>query len=208
MLQQVLDFDGRVEGEMGMRCRCSAEQVHREIGRVEEVWVAEGDVFRAGFDLLVDVGEDGLGAVETQSSGVDRREGAVGASVRAAACGFDVSGKMRGAARVAVLGVLVERGQQRAVGNESRLAVEEGHARGGRAIRDLDELEVGVAADGASETEVTKRVCGESVEDDLVAVVVELSGDADAESGGSVHRRGDGDEVSVGCGSREVVRAD
>jgi len=92
VFKQVLDFDRGVEGERGVVRVHLLDDGERVGDGVEEVRVAEGDVFRAGLDELVDIGEDSLGLNEAEAAAVDGGDGAVGALVGATSAGFDVAG--------------------------------------------------------------------------------------------------------------------
>ena len=127
VFNQVLDLDGGVERDTRVRHGSTAQQIHRQLWGVEEVGVAQRDVLSARRDLLVDIGEHGFAAIQPQSTRIDRRERAVRAAVRASASRLNVAGKMRSAAGVPITGIPVKRGENGAVGDDSRFTVENGN---------------------------------------------------------------------------------
>ena len=92
MAQEVLDLDRDVVGEPRMRAVERAHDAERVPDAVEEVGVAEGDVLRAGRDLLADVVEDDFALHDAKVSVIDRDDGAVPAAVFASAARLRVAG--------------------------------------------------------------------------------------------------------------------
>jgi hypothetical protein len=77
---------------------------------VEEVRIAEGDVARAGRDLLAHVGEHGLHRHHEEPAAVDWRDRAVAAQMFAPAARFHVRGELAPAVLLDVR-VLLQRRQ-------------------------------------------------------------------------------------------------
>ena len=59
-------------------------------GPIQEVWVSERDMGRAGFDLLPDVPEDHIFRYQEKTASVDRDDGTVQAGMQATPAGFHV----------------------------------------------------------------------------------------------------------------------
>src|SRR4051812_31369350 len=91
MLEDVLDFDRRVEGQPGKRF-LQGPADSKTMGRtVEEIGIAKRDVPRAGMDLGARIGDDRIARDGEHSAAVDGGDGAMGASVVTTTGGLDVT---------------------------------------------------------------------------------------------------------------------
>jgi hypothetical protein len=90
MLQQMLDLDGRVVGQVRELLVQRVHDAHGVRGTVEEVRIAEGDVLGAGADLLANVRERDLRLDHPKTSLIYRHHRAMAAQMLAAPAGFGV----------------------------------------------------------------------------------------------------------------------
>src|SRR5258708_21139561 len=91
MLEQVLDFDSVVEGEVRKLLIDGAGDTHGVGRSIEEVGVAKGDMTYALDYLCADVCQHDLGWYGEEAATVDWRDGAMQASMLAAARRFSIS---------------------------------------------------------------------------------------------------------------------
>jgi hypothetical protein len=94
MLQQMLDLDGRVVGEIRELAMQRVHDAHGVRGPVEEIGIAEGDVLGARGHLLANVGEHDLGLHHPKAPLIHRHHRAMAAQMFAASAGFGVAGRL------------------------------------------------------------------------------------------------------------------
>jgi len=94
--EQMLDFYRYVVGEIRMSSVKSLHDARGMGDAVEKIWIAEGNVLRACFDLLTNVGENNIERDNVKLSSINRNDGAMTAEMFAAARRFGVP---RGAVR-------------------------------------------------------------------------------------------------------------
>ena len=89
VLQEMLDFDGHVVGQLWEPPVEGFDDAHGMARSVEKVRIAKGDVARTGTDLPCDVLQHHLRLDDAKRAVVHRWNGAVAAQVLAAARGLD-----------------------------------------------------------------------------------------------------------------------
>ncbi len=164
VLDDVLDLDGRVVGdlrELLVQRACNAKPVG---GTVEKVGIAEGDVHRAGRDLVADIGHHHVHGHGAEAAVVHRNHRAVAAKVLAAAARLGESDHALAAVRQVETRVARERGKPVAIGRHEPDLVEADHvlhllcavagadALGGGQQRGLE-----LAAEHGADTEVAEK---------------------------------------------------
>ena len=90
MFQQMLDFYGRVVGDLRKFGVQRFDDAHGVRGAVEEIGIAEGDVARAVRDLLADIVENDVALHDAELALIDGHDRTVAAQMFAAAAGFGV----------------------------------------------------------------------------------------------------------------------
>ena len=121
---EMLNFDCGVVGDLREFPVERFDQRDGVADAVEEIWIAEGDVFGAGFHLAADVFEDHVVRDYAERAVVDGDDRAMAAEMFAAARGFGVTGDARGAVGESQRGITIERGQSLAIGDLEILALE------------------------------------------------------------------------------------
>jgi len=91
--EQVFDFYCYVVGELWMLGVQRLDDARGVGDTVEEIWITEGDVLRAGDNLLVDIGEDDFLRNDAKLAFVYRDDRAMAAPMFAAAGGFRIAGR-------------------------------------------------------------------------------------------------------------------
>ena len=122
MLEQVLDLDGHVVGDMREPPVQLLDDAHGMGGAVEEIGITKGDVLRPGRHLLGDVRQDHLRLHHEESPAVDRHDRAVAAKILAAAAGLGVADHARVAIGQRHVRVFLESGQLAAIGDQEPLS--------------------------------------------------------------------------------------
>ena len=118
VLKQMLDLDGDVEADLGMRRVHGVDDVHGVGRTVEEVRIAKGDVVRARRDLRGDVGQDDLGLHHAELSLIHGHDRAMPAEMFAAPAGLGGTDRLPGAVGHVQRRVPGERRQARSIGHE------------------------------------------------------------------------------------------
>lgn len=137
MLEQVLDLDRHVIGDIGKLIMQHAHDGDRVCWSVEEIGVAERNVLSSGRNLLADVREDDVALHNPEFPLVNRHDRAMPAQVLAAARSFGGSSNLaRGAGDQA--SITTENRQGRSIGRLKRESVKNDF-RGGPACYDFDQ---------------------------------------------------------------------
>src|SRR5580693_3044376 len=92
MLQQMLDLDRCVVGELREFAMQLFNERYRVAYTIKKIGVAKGDVLRAGGDLLADIREDDFAIDDAKDPVVHRHDRAVPTEMLAASARFGVTG--------------------------------------------------------------------------------------------------------------------
>src|SRR5258706_6880366 len=90
MFEKMLDLDGRVVGDERKLAMQFLNDAHRVGGSIEEIGIAEGDVLRAGGDLLANIVQHYVALDDAEVALINRHNRAVAAQMFAAAAGLGV----------------------------------------------------------------------------------------------------------------------
>ena len=198
--QEVGDLHGDVVGELGEAGVECADQRQGVARAVEEVRVAEGQVLRAGGNLLRHVREDHLLGDDAEAPVVDRDHRAVAAGVLAAAAGLGVAGDPLRAAHPD-LGVARERGETGAVGDLEVEAVQGRGLPGRQVAGEGDQLGLALAPQDRKDPEapevagVEGGVEAEAAEGGAGAQGPDAGDHLGGDPGGSVHGHVEGHQL-------------
>ena len=110
VLEQVLDLDDHVVGELREPPVQLLDDAHGVGGTIEEIRIAEGDVLCAGRHLTRDVLQHDVRLHDEEPAAVDRNDRAMAAEMLAAAAGLGVAGDARAATRQLDVRVPLETG--------------------------------------------------------------------------------------------------
>ena len=94
-LQDVLDLDRAVEGQLRPGRVHRPDDRHRMPRSVEKIGVGEGDVAHAPGDQALDVGQHDLSGHDEEAAAIDRGDRAVPADVQATPGGLHRGGRQR-----------------------------------------------------------------------------------------------------------------
>src|SRR5487761_1780974 len=91
MLEQMLDFDGRIIGESRKFLMQGFDKRNGMSDAVKKIRIAERDVLGAGGHLLANISENHVALDHAKNSVIDRHNGAMAAQMFAAAARFRVT---------------------------------------------------------------------------------------------------------------------
>ena len=109
VLEQMLDLDGRVVGDVGKRAMKRRDEPEGVADAVEEIRIAKGDVPRARGHLAADIFHHHVALDDAEAPAVDRHDGAVPAHMLAAAARLCIARRAALAVSQLEVGVAAER---------------------------------------------------------------------------------------------------